>query len=72
MSTTDPLKPSLALLSKLGSIVVHVEELHSNKSHMFDWIALECLLNDAEVVKWLKQMKAYLPVKRCRETWLTP
>lgn len=61
---SDPLKPSVALLSKLGSIVVHIEELHSSKGHHFDRIALDGLINDAEVREWLEQMKVYLPVKR--------
>ena len=64
--TIDPLKPSVALLSKLGSIAVHVEELLSPKGHDFDKIALEQLLNDAEVKVWISDMDqmAMLPKKR--------
>lgn len=33
----DPLKPSLALLVKLGSIVIHMDELlHPVKGHVLD------------------------------------
>jgi hypothetical protein len=60
------LNPSPALLCKLGSIVVHVEEMMSPKGHAFDRIALQKLLNDAEVKAWIWQMDemAMLPAKR--------
>lgn len=61
---TDPLKPSVALLSKLGSIVVHFEEVLSPKGHAFDAHALKSLLNDPEVKHWVKEMGVYIPVKR--------
>jgi len=63
---TDPLKPSPSLLSKLGSITVHVEEMLSNKGHEFDLSALKSVLNDVEVKAWLKSMQdmALVPVKR--------
>lgn len=60
----DPLKPSLSLLSKLGSIIVHAEEMASLKGHAFDKIAMDGLLNDPEVREWLKGMGPLLPVKR--------
>lgn len=60
----DPTQPPLTLLSKLGSIAIHAEEMLSPKGHEFARIALEGLLKDAEVLEWLKQMKVYLPVKR--------
>jgi hypothetical protein len=45
-----PLKPSPSLLSKLGSIVVHAEELIDPiQSHHFDMVALKSVLNDPEV-----------------------
>ena len=46
---TDALHPSPALLAKLGSIVVHIEEMLSAKGHYFDKMALLGLLNDADV-----------------------
>lgn len=63
---TDPLKPSPALLVKLGSIAVHVEEMMSPKGHHFDRIALQSLLDDGDVKAWLAEMDkaAFLPKKR--------
>ena len=60
----DPLKPSVALLCKLGSAVVHAEELLSPKGHVLDKEALGSLLTDPEVKDWVKAMGVYLPVKR--------
>lgn len=60
----DPLKPSVALLSKLGSIIVHAEEVLSPKGHAFDKAALQSLFDDTEVKQWIKQMGPFLPLKR--------
>lgn len=63
----DPLKPSLALLVKLGSIVIHMDELlHPVKGHVFDKYALDSLASDPDVQEWIQQMNkmAMLPVKR--------
>ena len=60
----DPLKPSLALLTKLGSIAVHTEEFLSSNSHEFDHHALDTLLKDPDVQAWIKDMGVYMPVKR--------
>jgi hypothetical protein len=62
----DPLKPSLALLIKLGSMVVHYEEMLSRKGHEFDKHALDTLTRDEEVVEWFATMNkmAMLPLKR--------
>jgi len=60
----DPLKPSLTLLVKLGSLAVHAEELLSSKAHAYDRIAAQQILTDPEVIAWLEQMGAYVPVKR--------
>lgn len=64
--TTDPLKPSLALLVKLGSALVHAEEFMSPKGHPLDKTAFDDLMNNAEVKTWLSDLsaKGYLPVKR--------
>lgn len=58
--------PSMPLLCKLGSIIVHAEELAAPGGHNFDRIALEGLVNDPEVVAWMAGMRdaAFLPVKR--------
>lgn len=63
---TDALKPAPSLLCKLGSIVVHAQELHEPGGHEFDLAALQQLYADTEVMAWLKGMKdmAMLPVKR--------
>lgn len=60
----DPLTPSLSLLTKLGSIVVHTDEFFSQSGHEFDKHALDQLLIDPEVATWRKAMGVYLPVKR--------
>jgi hypothetical protein len=62
----NPLQPSPSLLSKLGSIAVHVDELLSPNGHAFDRIALESLINDREVRDWIRNMDemAMLPKKR--------
>lgn len=61
---SDPLNPSLALLAKLGSIIVHVEEGLSETGHVFDRIAIQSLLQDPEVAAWLRAMGPFLPLKR--------
>ena len=60
----EALKPSMALLCKLGSIAVHAEELLSEKGHYLDRHALQTLLNDWQVKTWIKEMGVYMPVKR--------
>lgn len=58
--------PSLSLLVKLGSIIVHADEYLSADSHEYDQIAFRQTLKDEEVQTWLKQMsdQGLLPVKR--------
>ena len=60
------LAPDSATLCKLGSIIVHVEELLSPFGHQFDKAALDQLLRDPDVVQWLKGMRtlALVPEKR--------
>lgn len=62
----DPLKPSLTLLSKLGSIIVHTDEMIAPFGHAFDRVSLEQLMADPEVKEWLASMDkmALLPKKR--------
>ena len=64
MAKPDPLKPPLPLLSKIGSIVVHAQELFGPMGHHFDREAMKTLLQDEEVNAWIKQMGVYLPRKR--------
>ena len=56
----------LTILVKLGSIVVHVEEMLSPDGHDFDRQAILSGLSDPEVREWLAAMDALalLPVKR--------
>lgn len=60
------LHPSISVLCKLGSIVVHVDEATSPDGHQFDTVALKGLIADPEVSAWLDGMRkaAFLPVKR--------
>lgn len=64
--TNDPLKPSSRLLSKLGSIAIHVDEMFSITGHQFDREIIKSLLADSEVMAWIEQMDAMamLPKKR--------
>lgn len=63
---SDSLYPSLSVLVKLGSIMVHAEEGIEPGAHSFDRDALKALLADPDVRAWRKQMDelALLPVKR--------
>ena len=62
----DALKPGMSLLCKLGSAVVHAEELAGPGGHEFDAAALKQLLADPEVTGWMASMRslAHLPEKR--------
>lgn len=62
--TDAALNPSPQLLSKLGSIVVHCDELLSPKGRFLDLDAARPLLLDPEVQQWIKDMGPLLPVKR--------
>lgn len=59
------LDPPMSTLVKLGSIIVHAQEIRDNP-HYFDSIAFDQCINDPEVVEWLKEMDelAFLPKKR--------
>ena len=59
----SPLKPSPSLLVKLGSIIVHMQELTSPAGHIVDKHALDTLWSDPEVVAWIEAMDkmAFLP-----------
>lgn len=62
----NPLKPSANLLIKLGSVIIHQEEMASSNGHLFDKYALDTVRNDVEVIEWLDQMTkmSLLPLKR--------
>jgi len=63
---SDPFNPSPALLAKLGSAIVHAEEMLFPTGHIFDKAALESVVADPEVQGWLDEMRkmAMVPVKR--------
>lgn len=66
MPKIDTLNPPPAVLAKISSVIVHVDEMLSSDGHHFDRIALQNLLNDPDVQEWLKGMgeMALIPVKR--------
>jgi hypothetical protein len=68
---TDPMKPSVTLLVKLGSIAIHADELtddtpNAARGHKEDAATIKSLLSDPEVFAWMHKMRnmAFLPVKR--------
>lgn len=60
------LKPPIATLVKIGSLVVHAEEFMSPTGHEFDKTAFKTLITDPDVVAWIASMTkaGFLPVKR--------
>lgn len=62
----DPLKPTPALLAKLGSLIVHVEEGSNAGGHEFDWSVVQMLIADQDVMDWVVSMEklALVPVLR--------
>lgn len=63
---SDPLQPNPALLAKIGSILVHAAEGASDDGHHFDYVALNALLADGDVKRWLAAMDklALIPKRR--------
>lgn len=66
MKPKEFLNPPPALLAKLGSVVVHVEEMLGPGGHNFDRYALNTAMNDPEVREWLSAGRklAMIPEKR--------
>jgi hypothetical protein len=62
--TTSPTTPSVALLSKIGSALIHAQEFISEDRHEFDMAAFNQLMNDPEVRAWITAIGPLLPVKR--------
>lgn len=62
----NTLAPGAALLCKLASLAVHIDELYSSGGHEFDRAAINSLINDREVQEWLAEMTkmGLAPVKR--------
>ena len=65
-ATVDTFNPPLGLLRKIGSIVVHADELTGTRGHQFDSVAIRSLLAERDVQDWLAGMEAagLIPVKR--------
>lgn len=64
MTEADAMKPPLGLLVKLGSIVVHADEMTEPGAHHFDTATVRSLMTDPDVRAWVKAMGVYLPRKR--------
>ncbi len=60
------LKPSIGMLIKLGSLIVHYQEAYSPKGHEYDKVIIAQLEADPDVITWLASMTkaGFLPVKR--------
>jgi hypothetical protein len=54
----------IRLLSKLGSIAVHIGELFGPHGAPEDKIAIESLLNDPDIIHFLKDMGPLVPEPR--------
>ncbi len=62
----DPLKPSVDVLIRLGSALIHADEAISPTGEEIDRFQFVRLMKDPLVVEWIKGMNALamLPVKR--------
>jgi len=62
----DPRKPSLEVLMKLGSAIVHAKEALSPDSRPVDKHEFDQMLKDPDVAEWMDDMNnmALLPVLR--------
>ena len=65
-STNDPTKPSMTVLVKIGSAMVHADEMLSPTGDDYDKIALQSLINDPEVQSWIAAITklGFVPLKR--------
>lgn len=69
MSRPEFLKPSPSLCAKLGSVVVHAEELFSDNGHAFDRAALKTLLDDDDIALWIEDGRKLAMVPERRKRW---
>jgi hypothetical protein len=62
----NPLKPTPALLAKLGSLIYHLEEAMDSGGHPDDLQAAVTLREDPDIKEWFQGMAelALVPVKR--------
>lgn len=67
----DTYAPPIGLLVKLGSIIVHADELTQPGGHEVDATAIRSLLADREVAAWLASMHgaSFLPLRRSGEPY---
>jgi hypothetical protein len=65
-TTVDFPPMSLALASKIGSMIVHVDEGRSDQGHAFDWGTYDALRRDAEITAFMDALaaKGLLPLRR--------
>lgn len=58
--------PSLPLLVKIGSALIHAKEFMGTAGHPLDKTALDALLDDADVKEWLQRgvSASLLPMPR--------
>lgn len=54
---SDPLQPGPAILAKLASVVVHIDEHNGPNGHKNDMEAINSLLQDAELADWIVAMQ---------------
>ena len=65
--TTDPGNPSLSLLSKLGSIIVHFATYASDDGRPVDLSQARDLMEHPEVQAWLEAMADMVLVPKMRK-----
>lgn len=63
-ATMDAYEPSIVLLCKLGSMIVHADEAFSPDGRRLDQNEFYNLHRQPDVQAWLKAMAPMLPVKR--------
>ena len=66
MAKTNPMRPSATLLIKIGSAMIHAEEMIETrfKNLDFDLPAFKTVSEDPEVRAWVRAMGPMLPHKR--------
>lgn len=62
-----PLSPSASLLCKLGSVLVHADEMLQPHAHAFDKTTLQGLIDDPEIKEWRSAMDAMAMLPKMRK-----
>lgn len=62
----------IAVPDKLGSIMVHADEIIAPHGHTFDRIALQQLLTDPDIQAWRKAMDAMAMLPKMRQGFEKP